>query len=752
MAVRWIPWRWIIRRAARAYGVMDPLTLAARMRRFSQPSEVAEPIELLRAGIVFHARGLVNTRAIQHNLDWVWPYWVVRQFDPADLSFVPRAFSFSHVNLTHRNWTAVGLPDCSELPIVDPRALFTPLHDGWSIDCWLLRRGGEPLLLSRTEQVEQFLELEPTIAVVTRADAGDHGLSLRAEVVREDGIAHARLSAQAHGAPGDRLVFSIRPYNPEGIQFIDRLAPTSRRDGILVNGRVAACMQPTPRSLHFETYERGDVFHALEETADADDTEGVSCSVGMATGAAVFVLDGEGHGEARIDVPLENRREQRVSVPLDWPSAYQDAAGLEIPDDRLRFLFDAARASLVLHSVDEIVPGPYTYRRFWFRDACLIAHALLAAGYTERARQALDRFPAHQKATGYFQSQEGEWDSNGQVLWAYGRFCAITGEAPREEWLDAIHRAVGWLRRKRLPSDAGAGIAGLLPAGFSAEHLGPNDYYYWDDWWAIAGLEEATRLLEAGGRPDAAERARTTARDFREAIDASLATVPRERCGGAMPAAPFRRMDAGAVGTLVCDYPLRLTPAGDEAVLTTVEYLMKNTFHNGGFFQNMIHSGINPYLTLDIAQTLLRAGQPERAWELTRTVADLATPTGQWPEAVHPHTGGGCMGDGQHVWAAAEWLMIMRAVFVREEEGALVIGSGLRPEWLEGDGPLSFGPTGTPFGPVTVRFERTSDGWTAAVEGQWHDAPPRLYCAVPGRQATELPPDARAVAIEPAAA
>jgi len=32
---------------------------------------VAEPIELLRAGVVFHARGLINARVIQHNLDWV---------------------------------------------------------------------------------------------------------------------------------------------------------------------------------------------------------------------------------------------------------------------------------------------------------------------------------------------------------------------------------------------------------------------------------------------------------------------------------------------------------------------------------------------------------------------------------------------------------------------------------------------------------------------------------------------------------
>ena len=61
---------------------------------------------------------------------------------------------------------------------------------------------------------------------------------------------------------------------------------------------------------------------------------------------------------------------------------------------------------------------------------------------------------------------------------------------------------------------------------------------------------------------------------------------------------------------------------------------------------------------------------------MDRVVA-LASPTGQWPEAIHPRTGGGCMGDGQHAWAAAEWLLMMRALFVREEPDHLVIGAGL---------------------------------------------------------------------------
>ena len=38
------------------------------------------------------------------------------------------------------------------------------------------------------------------------------------------------------------------------------------------------------------------------------------------------------------------------------------------------------------------------------------------------------------------------------------------------------------------------------------------------------------------------------------------------------------------------------------------------------------------------------------------------------------------MGDGQHGWAAAEWIMIIRNAFVREEHDHLVIGAGILQE------------------------------------------------------------------------
>jgi hypothetical protein len=147
----------------------------------------------------------------------------------------------------------------------------------------------------------------------------------------------------------------------------------------------------------------------------------------------------------------------------------------------------------------------------------------------------------------------------------------------------------------------------------------------------------------------------------------------------------------------------------------------------------MIHSGINPYLTLGVAQTLLRSGDA-RFRPLVETVAALASSTGQWPEAIHPHTGGGCMGDGQHGWAAAEWVMMIRNLFIREEGRKLIVGAGIFPEWLESEADIAFGPTPTPFGPVAVRIFRQGTDYCLVFDADWRNQPPPVEIRIPGFQ------------------
>jgi hypothetical protein len=416
----------------------------------------------------------------------------------------------------------------------------------------------------------------------------------------------------------------------------------------------------------------------------------------------------------------------------------------------MQYLFDAAVYSLVLHSPGEVYPGPYTYKRFWFRDASFILHALLCLGLSDRVERVLDTFPRRQSSTGLYLSQEGEWDSNGEALWILRRYCELTGRPPKPEWRRSIERGARWIRRNRMPAEVESLHAGLLPPGFSAEHLGPNNYYYWDDFWGIAGLHAASRLLPpARGNADPSAF-REEAERFRDSVEKSLAGVALRTGRPGMPASPYRRLDSGAVGSLSAGYPLQIFDPCDMRLIDTAEFLLSRCMVNGGFYQDIIHSGVNPYLTLHIAQVLLRAGDG-RYQGLVRTVARLASPTGQWPEAVHPRTGGGCMGDGHHAWASAEWVLMIRSMFVREEGERLVLASGILPEWLEAEGPISFGPAPTSFGEVRVEILPRGRGAEVQWSGSWRGAPVRVEVRLPGFTAVDVPAGQGSAILEPEA-
>jgi len=203
-----------------------------------------------------------------------------------------------------------------------------------------------------------------------------------------------------------------------------------------------------------------------------------------------------------------------------------------------------------------------------------IVHALLCLGLAERAGNILNRSLSRQSASGYFISQAGEWDSNGVVLWAMRRFCEMTGEKPDPTWRRPVKKACRWIRKKRLSPDGEEPHAGLMPAGFSAEHLGPNDYYYWDNFWSIVGLRAGAYLLLRLGEDEDARIFSGEAERLLCSIEKSLRSAAGRIGSCAMPASPYRRLDSGAVGSLSAGYPLKLWDSDDARVRQTVEHLM----------------------------------------------------------------------------------------------------------------------------------------------------------------------------------
>ena len=237
---------------------------------------------------------------------------------------------------------------------------------------------------------------------------------------------------------------------------------------------------------------------------------------------------------------------------------------------------------------------------------------------------------------------------------------------------------------------------------------------------------------------DEAVRFEDVSRRLLKSIDQSLKKAEGRLKTPAIPASPYRRLDTGAIGSLAACYPARIFGPNDPRVLGTVDFLMKNCLIHGGFFHDMTHSGINPYLTLHLAQALLRADDP-RYLGLMTAVAKLASPTGQWPESVHPRTGGGCMGDGQHVWAAAEWVLMIRNCFVREEEGRLILCSGIPSAWLDKDKTIAFGPAPTNFGDIQIFIKPKEESILVEWRGTWFAKEPQIDIRLPGFKGVRVP-------------
>ncbi len=747
---KWLPWRFFIRALARKKGFLDPIAFFSKLQSFGQPSEVTMPIEIVRLATILIARGSLNVVAIQHNLDWNWPYWVVRQFDPKDVSFIPRAFSLTHINLTHRNWTAVGIPDLSLYPIVDPRGLLTPFLDGWSLDAWVVQgEGDQNLIPAYLKTTTQKWHLEKTPSITTHSNHHHLKLNSHISVEKSKEGPYCMMTVEASSASAAWLVISLRPLNPEGVSEIRNITLLDQGLTWQVNKKERIYFNEVPDKHYFSEFREGDVYRKVmaankhPEKLSAQNAESVECSSGMATAAAMFRIPEHGQRKIEIQIPLTISL-IRKPVPQSfivassgeaeqiWSEALRGHTKLQVADKQTQAVYDAAVYAMILHTPGiDAFPGPYTYKHFWFRDAAFIVNALLGANLIARAEKILDHFPARQRLTGYFCSQDGEWDSNGQVLWIYRRFCELTGTLPKAAWKDSIKRGAEWMKRKRLPEDLEQPHAGLFPPGFSAEHLGPNDYYYWDDFWGVEGFFSAAYLMQGYQDSQSAQQYENEAGHFETCLLRSLDQSEARLKTKAMPASPYRRLDTGAIGSLAIGYPLTFWEPDDLRVMQTVEYLLKNHFIEHGFFHDMSHSGINPYLTLTVAQTLLRNYDPRYA-DIMRRIQKLASPTGQWPEAVHPQTLGGCMGDGQHIWAAAEWILMIKNCFVREEKERLILCSGVLPEWYEGGKKASFGVTPISQGLISVELFSEGTGVRVSWKAEWRGAVPTIEVRLPG--------------------
>jgi hypothetical protein len=690
---------WLLRRLLRGLHVPDDAVRhLTTLGHIGEPPELALPREMMPVASRTLFQALRSRAAAQITPGWVGPFWLERQGDPASPAFVPRGPLPFLTNVTYRNWTAIGTLDGKREAIVDPRGLVTPPDGGWSLDWWI---GADDRwhLPSREVAVRQrLLDASPVVETAMSIPAGD--AVARAYAARrssaEGGGEVVVVEVENRSRAPVALALAVRPYTPEGLTVIERIDLTGST--VAVDGRPALVLPRVPARVAGSTLRGGDSAAVVTSGGAAERWRGpVRDPAGLAQAAFVFPL---AHGATfRAVIPLDAEPVAAASTfPAVLPPAEAVAAGwraqadrgmrLTLPDERLAEAVAANRRFLLLaHDGDEITPGPATYHRFWFRDAAYMLGALDRYGYHDEVTRVVASYPGRQRPDGFFWSQRDEWDANGAALvtlaehWQLGRDLELA-----RALAEPVALAAQWIEHARRSGRGDADVAGLLPPGRSAEHLGPVDHYYWDDFWGVAGLRAAGRLLDAAGQPEAAADARTFAAAMWSDVEKALARTADRLGTEAIPAGPRRGLDSGMVGTLAACAPLGLLAAGDPRMEATVEALRERFTAAEGraLFHGITHTGLSTYLTLQLAAVELRAGD-RRCLDRLAWLLEVASPTWTWPEAVHPHLGGGCMGDGHHGWAGADLLSFVRDLLVREDEGAdqgIVLASMVPEAWF----------------------------------------------------------------------
>ena len=672
------------------------------------------PTELIPLNTLQLSRGLLNFAALQSMEEWVLPYWARRQFDSRDPSFIPRSHLGLSVNVTNRNWTAVGSPDCTIEPVVDPRGMVTPFRNSWSLDIWMKTDQGS-LFPSLEDSCHQSLRngipVVNTEFTFGRFHLGETVYVARSTLVQKIVVTNLRKRRSTC-----EIAIAIRPFNPEGIALTHSVRFDRTRTVFHIDQTTVSLPGP-PTRVHCSDYSTGDSAQEFRNPSATVERTEVDSPSGLANGFATYVLALK-PGESRsflVSVPLESTAgevQTAETVTEDWEELLSHGASVTTPDVRLNDMIRASLTTLLmLGDGDSITPGPWTYHQFWFRDAAYMLRALDVFGFHAATRPVIESFPHRQERDGYFRSQKGEWDSNGQALWTVWQHANLTNDRRLVlELYESLSKGVGWIQRKRLtgPDHRGTPWEGLMPKGLSAEHLGLADHYFWDNWWSTAGMAAFLRLGAMIENQQAVASVKNHLREYRAALSRAVDRVCEQKRIEEIPAGPERGIDYGMIGTCVAWYPLQEISGDDPRMYATLDTLERRFTRDGLFFQQFIHSGMNAYLTLHLAHAWLHAGERRKFWKLFQCVLRRASPTMNYPEAIHPLTGGGVMGDGHHGWAAAEVLLAIRDAFVREMwvpdavMPHLVLLGGIPKEWCRDTGEFSFSHAPVPGGTMAV--------------------------------------------------
>lgn len=639
-------------------------------------------------------------------------------------------------------WTLIATPEGGDSGLIDESGAIEVRRGGFSIEPFVL--DGDRLIGWAAVDVTQGLQdgdlpipsvtwRRPgwTLTTTAFADGRQGGWLNGSHVLRNDGPAPRELS----------LVLAVRPFqvNPpqQFLNITGGVSPITRLDGdedvLRVNDRFALRMSEDADRIAFSRFADG----VQPFGGGANGRQIVSDPDGLASAAYVYRMR-LAPGESRTigwTAPLGDMLSRAGYWPPDpgeaaaaWRAALGDVriTGPSAARPALNTLRTALAHVLATREGPALRPGSRSYARAWIRDGAMMSTALLRMGLVQPAIDFLEYYAPYQYPDGKVPccvdargaDPVPEHDSDGELIHLVAQVHRFAPDRARLERLWPRVRAaadhIETLRQRTRVAANREGrnrpLYGLLPPSISHEGYSARPAYsYWDDFWALAGLQDAAWLARELGRAEDADILDARVTEFRAEILASLAAARDVHGIAFIPgAADLGDFDATSttIGLSVAGMQPHLPADALEATFQRywTEFVERRD-------RRRAWEAYTPYEWRNVG-AFVRLGWRDRVAGLFDFFMADRRPAAwnQWAEVVgrnprEPRF----IGDMPHGWVASDYINAVLDMLAYERaDGAIVIGAGVLDAWLAGGG-ISIEQLRTPYGPLAFTLRRDGD-------------------------------------------
>jgi hypothetical protein len=429
-----------------------------------------------------------------------------------------------------------------------------------------------------------------------------------------------------------------------------------------------------------------------------------------------------GQGERLVSAQLEKTQSDwreklgRISITLPpAASRYTETMRTQLAD------------ILINRDGPAIQPGSRSYSRSWIRDGSLTSTALLRLGHAADVKEFMEWYAQYQYDNGKIPccvDEHGatpvpENDSHGEFIYLVAEYYRHTGDkAELEKMWPHVAKAVAYmdsLRHERMTEQYTIGankpFYGLLPQSISHEGYSAKPMHsYWDDFFALRGFKDAAFIASELGKPEAAAFAQMR-NSFRSNLFESIRQVVITRKIDYIPGS-VELADFDPTSTTIA-----VTPVGEAGRLPGP--LLMRTFER--YFQDarLRANGVKPWdaytpYELRTVGTMVQLGQRDKAHELLDFFFTGQRPVEwrQWAEVVyHDPKTPKFIGDMPHTWVGSDYIrsFLDMLAFERESDSSLVIGAGVRDDWVKQDPGVRVTNLNTAYGPLNYDMRATGN-------------------------------------------